>query len=107
MQPIGMMVACAWVRLTVLESFVGGCLPPGTRLRQTLRGKFLLYFRGQHLLGHTYGAAILLHAADHDPLLFEVPPRVEFRSLCCYAPAPNVMARSDGIPAFAQRVRSA
>jgi hypothetical protein len=55
MQPIGMMVACAWVRLTVLESFFGGCLPPGSRLPQTLRGKFLLYFCWQHLLGHTYG----------------------------------------------------
>jgi hypothetical protein len=74
------------VRLTVLESFVGGCLPPGTRLRQTVRGKFLLYFRGQHLLGHTYGAAILLHAADHDPLLFEVAARRVPQSLLLALP---------------------
>ena len=83
MQPIGMMVACAGVRRSVPESLVGRNLPPGSGTRQTLRVKFLLYFCWKHLLRHTYGAVILLHAADHDSLLFEVPLRVDFRSLCC------------------------
>jgi hypothetical protein len=104
MQPIRLVVAWVWVRLTALESLAGRHLPPGTAPGYILRVDFLLYFCWWYLLrdadGHRSGYVCVPHVYSTPHVLISCRSR---RSSACrsavnaaMAPIPNATPGSDG-----------